>query len=134
MVFDKMSVPKNRIAFMKWYEEQTNWNEDHEYNDPKLTTDKLKNWFMEIIKIFPQMDGTFAPTIEEINEMENDSYVTGYSIRKNIIYATFSWSLAKEAFKTVKELAKKYDVGFFDCSGTGEINFWDEEMHFVILT
>lgn len=45
-----------------------------------------------------------------------DSHVTDYSIGKEVIYATFSWSTAEEAYELTRKLAKKYDMGFFDVS------------------
>ncbi|MDR2051398.1 MAG: hypothetical protein LBQ63_06475 [Deltaproteobacteria bacterium] len=51
------------------------------------------------IKKFPQMNGPYAPSEKEFNEMENQS----------------------EALETVKKLAREHDVGFFDVSGEGEI-------------
>jgi hypothetical protein len=126
MVFERTGAPKNRQDFMKWYEAQTEWNEDHGYDDPVVTSNDLKNWFKEIIKKFPPMNGPSAPSDEEMNEMENDSYVTDYSIGKDVIYAAFSWSLQKEAFETVKKLAEENNVGFFDVSSNkGEIIFPD---------
>jgi hypothetical protein len=126
MVFEKTAAPQNRKDFMKWYEAQTEWDEDHTYDDPAASSDGLRNWFMEIIKKFPQMNGPYAPSDEEFDEMENESYVTDYSVGKDVIYAAFAWSLADEAFETVKKLAKKHDVGFFDVSSNaGEIIFPD---------
>jgi hypothetical protein len=126
MVFEKTAAPKNRAEFMKWFEEQTLWAEDHDYNDPKATSNDLRNWFMEIIKTFPQMNGPHAPSDEEIEKMENESYITDYSVGKNIVYAAFAWSLSNEALETVIKLANKHKVGFFDVSAEdGEIIFPD---------
>jgi hypothetical protein len=129
MVFEKTAAPGNRKDFMEWYEKQTGWNEDHGYDDPAVTSNDLRNWFMAMIKKFPQMNGPYAPddeALEEMEEMGKDSYVTDYSIGKEVIYAAFSWSLVDEAFETVKELAKEHDVGFFDVSSAdGEIIFPD---------
>jgi hypothetical protein len=127
MVFEKTIAPKNRKDFMEWYNKQTEWKENHGYDDPAVTSIDLRNWFMEIIKIFPQMNGPFAFGDDEFENMEDESYVTDYSVGKNVIYAAFAWSLAEEAYKTVKGLAKKYNVGFFDVSSNnGEILFPDE--------
>jgi hypothetical protein len=129
MFFEKTVPPKNRKDFMKWYEKQTEWAEDHEYDDPTVSSNNLRNWFMEIIKKFPQMNGRYALSDEEIDNMENDSYITDYSIGKDMIYAAFAWSLVDEAHETVKRLAKEYNVGFFDVSSDkGEIIFDDVEI------
>lgn len=129
MVFEKTAAPENRNDFMKWYEAQTKWGEDHEYDDPAVTSDSLRNWFMTIIKKFPQMNGPYAPDEEAFDEMEDDAYVSDYSIGKDVIYAAFSWSLAEEAFETVKKLAMEHGVGFFDVSSNeGEIIFPDGKL------
>lgn len=126
MVFEKTAAPKNRTDFMKWYGQQTEWSENHEYDDPKVSSNDLRNWFMEIIKKFPAMNGPLAPSEEELDKMENGLYGTDYSVGKDIIYGAFAWSLAEEAHETVKRLAKEYNVGFFDVSSDeGEIVFPD---------
>ena len=129
MVFEKTVAPKNRKDFMVWYNNQTEWNENHGYDDPAVSSNDLRNWFMEIIKKFPQMNRPFALSDDELDNMENESYITDYSVGKDIIYSAFSWSLAKEAYETVKKLAKEHNVGFFDVSSDGgEIIFPDGEI------
>jgi hypothetical protein len=127
MVFEKSAAPKNRESFIEWYEKQTEWTEEHSYNDISVTSSTLKNWFMEMKKTFPPMNGPEAPTDEEIDNMEeegNDSYLTDYSIGREIIYAAFAWSLSEEAYQKMKTLALKHGVGFFNVSGNdGEIIF-----------
>lgn len=34
MVFKKEAAPKYRTDFMKWYDHQTTWTENHGYDDP----------------------------------------------------------------------------------------------------
>jgi hypothetical protein len=81
---------------------------------------------MEMKETFPPMNGPEAPTDEEIDNMENDSYLTDYSIGREIIYAAFAWSLAEEAYEKMKSLALKHGVGFFNVSeNDGEIIFPD---------
>jgi len=126
MVFEKSAAPNNRKDFMKWYEKQTEWGEDHSYDDPSVTSSALKSWFMEIKKTFPPMNGPDAPTEEEIDNMENESYLTDYSIGREVIYIAFSWSLIDEAHEKTKLLALKHGVGFFNVSADdGEIIFSD---------
>jgi len=48
--------------------------------------------------------------LEEDGELE--SSLTEYSIGNAMIYTAFAWSVADEAYSTVKELAKKHGVGF----------------------
>ena len=129
MVFERTAAPKSRKDFLEWYEKQTEWNEEHDYDDPVITSSDLRNWFMEIIEKFPQMNGAFELSDDELDNMENESYVTDYSIGKAVIYAAFAWSLAEEAFETVTKLAKKHNVGFFNVSSDkGEIIFPNGEV------
>lgn len=122
MVFEFSKAPKTQAEFLQWYEMQTEWEEDHDYENPEVTSPALRAWFMEMIKTFPQMNGPFAL---EDDEIEDDSYLTDYSIGKDVIYAGFAWSLADEAYDLVRELSEKYKVGFFDVSGNGDIFYPD---------
>lgn len=44
MVFKKEAAPRSRAEFMKWYEAQTEWKEEHDYADPANTSPELRNW------------------------------------------------------------------------------------------
>lgn len=114
MVFDANVVPKEREAFIEWYDQLTEWNEDHTYDDPAVCSDALRDWFMEMIQTFPAMDGVYAISEEEFDE--DNSYISEYSIARHAIYIGFAWSVADEAFEKVKTLAIKHKVGFFDVS------------------
>lgn len=118
MVFDPHAAPRERDDFMDWYERQTEWTEEHSYDDPQITSPSLANWFAEIAEAFPPMNGPFAS-----NDYENPK-MTDYSIGRSVIYVAFAWSQAESAFEAVDRLAAKHRVGFFDVSGDqGEIRF-----------
>jgi hypothetical protein len=120
MVFRKEAAPKTRTEFMKWYQNQTEWIEEHGYDDPANTSVELNGWFMEMIQTFPAMNGPFA--IED--EDEDNDMVTGYTIGKDVIYTDFRWSVAEQAYNKMLEVAKKHGVGFFDVSSdNGDILF-----------
>lgn len=122
MVFEKAKAPNNKIEFMKWYEEQVQWNEEHNYDSIEVTSNNLKNWFLDMIKTFPPMNGEFAPdddAIESDEELEN--HLADYCIGKDVIYIAFAWSVAEEAYDTMLKLALKHNVGFVDVSGNGDI-------------
>lgn len=127
MVFEKVKAPKTRKEFLEWYEKQTEWGEDHDYQTIGISSPALQNWFLEMKETFPPMNGEYAPDFEFLAGNEDlDSHVTDYSIGKEIIYATFSWSTAEEAYNLTRRLAKKHDVGFFDVSeNDGDIIFPD---------
>lgn len=120
MVYNREKAPETKEEFLKWYEEQTKWEEDHDYNSISVTTPELQGWFMEMIKNFPPMNGEFALDDEEVSENEElEMHLTDYSIGRDVIYASFGWSVSKQAGDVAKKLAMVYDVGFFNPE-TGE--------------
>lgn len=118
MVFDAAVAPRERTRFLTWYESQSKWEESHGYNDPDTPAPTLKKWFREIIKTFPPMNGPLA------SDDPDDPKVTDYSLGRSVIYAAFAWSQAQAAYKHVKELAAKHEVGFFDLSGDDGGIWW----------
>jgi hypothetical protein len=120
MVFRKEAAQKTRTDFMKWYQDQTEWTEEHSYDDPANTSTELRNWFMEMTQTFPAMNGPFA------SDDDDNPNVSDYSIGKDVIYVAFAWSLAEQAYTTMLKLAEKHGVGFFDVSSdNGDILFPD---------
>jgi hypothetical protein len=118
MVFETTVAPKSRGDFMAWYGEQTQWSEDHDYQDHAVTTEVLQSWFKEMIEYFPPMNGPLAS-----DDIDNPK-VTDHCIGKSVIYSAFAWSEAEEAYAKMRELAVKHSVGFFDVSSdNGEILF-----------
>lgn len=115
MVFNKETAPKNEEAFMEWYQEETEWTEDHSYDDPANTSENLKAWFMEIKDTYPAMNGPYS------SDDEDDPKVTDYCIGNNVIYAAFAWSQAEQAYPSMFNIAAKHNVGFFDASGESGI-------------
>jgi len=111
-VFESSSAPLGQAAFMEWYHQQTEWSEDRDYNDPAGTSPNLAAWFAEISQAFPPMNGPGAVD----DSLADDPEVTDYSIGTAIIYAAFAWSEADRAREMVLSLARKHQVGFFDCS------------------
>ena len=124
MVFNPKNAPKSKTEFMSWYENQTEWEEKHDYDDPKVSSTELRNWFMEIINHFPTLNGPLAP--DDIDDRIDDDELTDYSVGKDVIYSAFRFSVSEEAYLKMVELAEKHKVGFFDASGTGEIFFPNE--------
>ncbi|QFP76891.1 hypothetical protein [Deinococcus sp. AJ005] len=120
MVFDP-SAPRYRAEFIAWYEQQTQWSEEHGYNDVQVCSAVLQAWYAEIIQTFPDMNGM---SDEEFDE----SRATDYSLGTVMVYAAFAWSQAQTAHETVTRLAQKHGVGFFDVSATdGVIVFPGED-------
>lgn len=118
MVFDAAVAPRDRARFFTWYEKEIEWQESHGYNDPDIPDPALKQWFLEVIKTFPPMNGPLA------SDDPDDPKVTDYSLGRAVIYCAFAWSQAEAAYKHVKELAAKHGVGFFDVSGAEGDIWW----------
>jgi hypothetical protein len=112
LVFAADRTPKEREDFLEWWDETSEWSEDHGYDDPKVSTPELRAWFMEMIETFPAMNGPFSS--EELPE--DESSATDYSVGIDAIYAAFSWSKAEEAYEHMFKLAAKHRLGFFDAS------------------
>ncbi len=115
LVFEKTQAPATKKEFMEWYEKQTKWEEEHDYQSIAVSSSALQNWFMEMKDKFPPMNGEFAPNDDDIDEYL-ESHMADYSIGHDMIYASFSWSVAEEAYEMVRILAQKHGVGFFDVS------------------
>src|SRR5579872_4405815 len=94
MVFEPEAVPASHEEFLDWYARQTKWSEDHGYDDPGITSERLRSWFEDIIQIFPPMNG---PKQLPADEGSN----TDYAIGTSFIYASFAWSKAEPAYMTV---------------------------------
>ncbi|QEI08689.1 hypothetical protein FXN63_24710 [Pigmentiphaga aceris] len=119
MVFEPASAPADHDEFMTWYRAQTEWAEDHAYNDPKVSTPRLSAFFHEIIKQYPAMNGPYG--VEELDdEDEDDALVSDYTVGQSVIYIAFAWSKAEGAYPEVLRLATKHQIGFFDVSSNNE--------------
>jgi len=118
MVFEAAVAPKSREDFMAWFGEQTEWSEDHSYQDHTVASAPLQAWFKEMVDFFPAMNGPLA------SDDVDDPKVTDHCIGQDVIYSAFAWSVAEEAHPKMRELAIKHSVGFFDVSANeGEILF-----------
>ena len=42
MVFEKAQAPNNKTEFIKWYENQVEWKEDHNYDSIEVSSANLK--------------------------------------------------------------------------------------------
>jgi hypothetical protein len=120
MVFEPDEAPRDRNAFLDWYWLQTQWSEDHAYNDPAETTERLAAWYAEMRRDFPNMKGPGGRGVDG----DHDPRLTDYCIGRSVIHAAFAWSEAESAYAAVRALAVKHGVGFFNVSARdGEVWF-----------
>jgi hypothetical protein len=116
LVFDAAAAPRDREEFLDWYDERTEWEAPHGYDDPQVTTPALRAWFEDMIATYPPLNGPFA------NHEGDNILASEYSIDGELIYVCFAWSQAERAYDSVVALAGKHGVGFFDASGpTGAV-------------
>ena len=117
MVFDPDAAPRERAAFIAWYDRQTRWSEGHSYDDPAVCTPALQAWFADMIRFFPPMNGPLKVDT-------GGSEITDHCIGRSVIYSAFAGSVAERAHGKMRELAIKHRVGFFEASeNDGEILF-----------
>lgn len=120
MVFDPNVAPRKKAEFLTWYSEQVEWKEGHSYDDPAISAPPLRDWFMEMIRTFPAMNGPHA------SEDVDDPKMADYSVGTSVIYVGFGWPMADEAHTAMFETAKKHGLGFFNASGS------DDEIYFPV--
>lgn len=123
LVLDKHKRFKTGEEFLKWYDQVTEWQEDIDYNDYRHATPSLQSWFLEMKDIARPMNGEFAPPDDEFDS--GDYKEADYGIARECIYAAFAWSDAERVYPLIKELAKKYDVAYYDVSGSGDVIYPD---------
>lgn len=120
-IFRPETVPKTREEFMNWFQNQAEWSEDHDYDNPDVCSSDMQAWFSEMIQTFPALNGPYA-----MDEDDPDENTADYTIGRDIIYASFDWSVAESAYEKMKTLAEKHNVGFYDTSAEdGDILFPD---------
>jgi hypothetical protein len=114
MVFDTETAPKNRVAFLEWFDREMEGE-----NDGEIRSDSpaMQAWHQDMLAAFP-----------DTNDLEEDDMEDGkwgeYSIATGSIYVSFAGSQATAAYQTMKSLAAKHGVGFFNVSDEeGEIIF-----------
>ena len=59
MSYDILAFDPAAVAdadFTAWWEEQSQWSEDHSYDDPVVTTANLRSFYNELIQTFPPMN------------------------------------------------------------------------------
>jgi hypothetical protein len=125
MSYDILAFDPAAVAdadFPAWWEVQSQWSEDHSYDDPEVTTANLRSFYNELIRTFPPMNGPDAVTDEDLpRDAELVSRMSDYSIGTSLVYGAFSWSQARTARTTFTELAAKHGVAVALVSDDGSI-------------
>jgi hypothetical protein len=113
-VFDRAVAPLGRDEFLAWFKQQAQWNESHGYDDPKVSSPALRQWFLEMITEFPAINGPYA----QEDMPDDETALTDYSVGRSLIYAAFAWSKVEKAYEITFRLAEKHKLGFFNVSST----------------
>lgn len=108
MVFDPVAAPKGRDDFMRWYDEQTEWPEDHGYQDPSVCSPVLQKWLADMTAEIPNRSQMSSEDFEQFE------HTAEYNTGRSIIYVAFSWSSADLAQELTFRLAKRHRIGFFN--------------------
>lgn len=116
MVFEISKAPMEKSAFMDWYGQQTEWSEDHGYDDPAVFSPALQAFYAELIQTYPNINGELSN--DEFDRADEEGRLTEYSIGRGVVYAAFSWGQAESAYQVMRELCSKHGVGFFDASSS----------------
>jgi hypothetical protein len=103
---------------MDWFHKQTEWTECASYNDPENCTPGLRARLKEMIENFPALNGPLS-TLDPFTMDDDETRFADYSVGKSMIYITFLWSEAADAYRLTFGLAKKHRIGFFDVSAGG---------------
>lgn len=120
MLFDAHNAPRERNIFDNWFNTLTQWDGDIDYNDVRHATPALQEFYKDLIKSYPSLNGPDAPQ----NPIDPER-LTDYSIAPQIIYAAFSWSQAKLADQLIHDLAAKHGVGIYHVSTDNAVIFPD---------
>jgi hypothetical protein len=113
MVFAPAAAPAKRPAFLDWYEAQTEWPEDHGYDDPAVAAPALGAFYAELSAAFPPVPPDAEPPMDDAAAESG----TDYTIGQSLIYMSFlDWDRIDAAHEAVSRLAAKHELGFFDVS------------------
>ena len=105
MVFDPAAAPAKRPAFLDWYDQQTEWDDDDERDDPSVASPSLQAFHADMVAAFPMAPG------------QDQEPGTDYTIGPSLIYMSFlDWDKIDQAHETVFRLAARHRLGFFDVS------------------
>lgn len=121
MIFDPAHAPRDREAFAKWFAEQVDWDEAHDYMNPQSATAAVRRWYDAIRAEYPAMNGPDATDDDDEIDRAGD-----YNFGPHFVYVTYPWSLAEEIYDRVRALAVEKQVGFYDVSNDED----EQEIYF----
>ena len=115
MVFVPDSAPTDPDDFFDWFDEQTEWDEDHSYRDAKVAAPPLQAWFKAVSAKFPVL-GVKRQT----------EYDTEYSIGREMIHAVFPRGSDEAVRELVFDQASIHRLGVFEASSEDGAIWWPD--------
>lgn len=129
-VFEASKAPRTKEEFLKWYDKQTEWSEEHGYRNISVASPALQNFYHQLVKNYRMGDedvlAAEGKVLEEEYE-EDDEVIQSCSIGREMIYLGFSYGNAEDIAEDIEYLAEDCGVGFYSCSGSCEVIFPDGE-------
>lgn len=105
MLFLPKAAPQREADFFDWFDEQTEWEEDHDYQSDSVSAPALRACFGELSAQFPVLGKKRQSDLE-----------AEYSFGSVIILAAFSFKQQQAALDLAKRLAGKHQLGLFEAS------------------
>lgn len=126
MIIEPTTVPTStHAAFMTWYEETTEWNDDRDYSTTDGSTDAIAAFYNAITEHFPDLNAADDLDDEDDEDEIDEDTAADYSIGDDFLYIAFDYAVAEDAAQRCLELAKANNLAFIDISGTTTIHFPD---------
>lgn len=120
LAFEPTAV--NDDEFSAWWEHQSQWSEDHSYDNSAVASPALQAFYTDLIREFPPMNGPDAPSDEQLDENADlEKRLTDYSIGASLVYAAFAWSEAETAREVFQRIAQAHGVAVAMVSDDGKI-------------
>ena len=114
VVFEKNGIPSSRKEFLNWYNQKM---ECESVSDISCATQNLQKFFHSVRDVFPPMNGVFAPDDKFLSENPKiEKYLCDYTVREDMIYLSFSYSVSAFAYDMVRRAAYFAGVAFFNPS------------------
>ena len=92
--------------FPRWWEQVSRWEEPHEYDTTTGSTQAIRSFYRDLIRVFPPFNGPYALTEEELDAREAEGLpVADYTIGTDFIFISVGWSDANALVKIVGQMA-----------------------------
>ena len=92
--------------FPRWWEQVSRWEEPHEYDTTTGSTQAIRSFYRDLIRVFPPFNGPYALTEEELDAREAEGLpVADYTIGTDFIFISVGWSDANALVTIVGQMA-----------------------------